>query len=705
MAKNRKMDQAEKEGMIIQNIQVGQLNRGHKSIDTWNSALRSAENVFQPRRKQLYDHMLDIDTDLTLLAAMQKRERGVTNVPLEWMGLTNENYMENFEAPWFNDYKKLIHSWTYYGHTLPEFKLEEGMFSEVNLVPRQNVDPELEIISKYMYGQEGYKYKELPYSNYILPIGKPTDLGLFSRIIPYVLLKRLNFGHFSQFNEMFGFPLRIYEYDPRDENSRIQIEAQAKSQGAAAYVVLPKGTGMRIQELNTQGSSQTFTGLHKILNDEITIVILGNTLTSSNDGVGSNALGKVHEGAEHDVNLSDRLMIEYVMNWDFKYFAMRHGYPLKGAKCRFIDMDELPKEKKAEILIKLSEQGYYVDPKYIYSELGIEVGEKKVVLPPVFNPDPVEPADPNTPPEAKSKPGLMTMLKLHNSYKHTCPNNPQMKANVKLSFEDDLQKIIEGIIAKVHAGTYVSGMVDEEYYKLMGEELWKGVEDAMGVSLANINNADPVRKILQQFRDNVFVFSGFKNYQFLRIASDLLIDENGNRKPFNKFRDDVLAINENYNVNYLRTEYQHAQATAQMADKEYRFRQDAGNVPNAKFITAGDERVRASHAKLDNLVMPLNDPRWRSFTPPLDWGCRCNKIATNDAVSSPADYQNLPEIPEMFNYSPLDDGIIFPKNHPYYEVAEKDRAAANNNFGLLLPGEDNIQANASWLNSLTSLFK
>lgn len=686
------MDEAEKEGLVIQNIQIGQLNRGHKTIDSWNSALHSAENVFMPRRKQLYDHMLDIDTDLTLTSAMQKRYRAIKTIDFEWMGLENENIIENFNAPWFLDLKENALSYKFYGYTLIELLLEDGLFSSAELIPRQNVNPELEIVSKYMYGQDGFPYKEPPYNDHILEVGKKTDLGLLSKIIPYVLLKRLNLGHYSQFNEMFGFPLRLYYYDPHDEESRTQVKQQAESQGAAAYVVLPKGTEVDMKEANTQGGAATFSGLHNILNEEITISILGNTLTSTNDGVGSNALGKVHEGAEHSVNMEDRLFIEYFMNWDFKYLALKHGYPLQGTTGKFVDMDELPKDKKAEYLIKLSEQGYYIDPQYIYEELGIEVGEKATIITP---PNPVA--------QKKNKPSMLMMLNLHKSYQHTCPNHPQMKANVKLSFEDDFQNIIEDIIAKVHKGDYTSGMVDEAYFELMGSQLWEGVEDAIGKQLTDFPNTDPERKILEQFRQNVYVFSGFKDYQFLRMASDLLIDENGKRKAFNRFRDDVLAINENYNVNYLRTEYQHAQATAQMADKEFRMRSNADAVPNAKYITAGDERVRSNHAKLDNLVMPINDPRWKQYTPPLDWGCRCNKIATNDPVSNPADFQNMPDVPEMFSYSPLDDGVIFPKNHPYYEVAEKDRAAANNVFGLNVPDVDN-GTQASFIDKIKGLF-
>lgn len=42
-----------------------------------------------------------------------------------------------------------------------------------------------------------------------------------------------------------------------------------------------------------------------------------------------------------------------------------------------------------------------------------------------------------------------------------------------------------------------------------------------------------------------------------------------------------------------------------------------------QYNTAGDERVRDSHAALDGVVMPADSPFWEEHYPPWDWGCRC----------------------------------------------------------------------------------
>jgi SPP1 gp7 family putative phage head morphogenesis protein len=48
--------------------------------------------------------------------------------------------------------------------------------------------------------------------------------------------------------------------------------------------------------------------------------------------------------------------------------------------------------------------------------------------------------------------------------------------------------------------------------------------------------------------------------------------------------------------------------------------------PFVQYRTAGDSRVRDSHAKLRNLVFRQDDPGWPSYAPPNGFQCRCSVI-------------------------------------------------------------------------------
>ena len=130
--------------------------------------------------------------------------------------------------------------------------------------------------------------------------------------------------------------------------------------------------------------------------------------------------------------------------------------------------------------------------------------------------------------------------------------------------------------------------------------------------------------MLQALKDNVFVFSGFKNYHMLREASNLLVDETGALRTFSAFRESVLKLNEEYNINFLKAEYNHAVGSARMAGKWLQFDKDKDTLPLLQYMAAGDSRVRASHAKFNKLILPVDHPFWDTFMPPNDWNCRCN---------------------------------------------------------------------------------
>lgn len=81
-----------------------------------------------------------------------------------------------------------------------------------------------------------------------------------------------------------------------------------------------------------------------------------------------------------------------------------------------------------------------------------------------------------------------------------------------------------------------------------------------------------------------------------------LLTPNGDIKPFSAFLNDVKAINDRYNHNYLRAEYQQAVAASQMAVRWHEFEKD-GDRYDLQYRTANDSRVREEHAILHNIAL------------------------------------------------------------------------------------------------------
>ena len=122
-----------------------------------------------------------------------------------------------------------------------------------------------------------------------------------------------------------------------------------------------------------------------------------------------------------------------------------------------------------------------------------------------------------------------------------------------------------------------------------------------------------------------YVFSGMKTFHELNEAFPSMLDESGERKPFERFLSDVQKIDETYNRNYLRAEYNFVQASAEMAGKWEQFEKD-GDRYFLQYRTAHDDKVRPEHAALDGVTLPITDTFWESYYPPNGWNCRCTVV-------------------------------------------------------------------------------
>ena len=141
-------------------------------------------------------------------------------------------------------------------------------------------------------------------------------------------------------------------------------------------------------------------------------------------------------------------------------------------------------------------------------------------------------------------------------------------------------------------------------------------------SFEKVKMSDAMRKRLQC---SDFIFSGLKTFHELNEAFPSLIDENGERKSFERFLHDVQSIDQTYNGNYLWAEYNFVTASVEMAARWEGFMQD-GDRYNLQYRTQKDDKVRPEHAALDGVTLPPSDPFWEEFYPPNGWNCRCTVV-------------------------------------------------------------------------------
>lgn len=194
--------------------------------------------------------------------------------------------------------------------------------------------------------------------------------------------------------------------------------------------------------------------------------------------------------------------------------------------------------------------------------------------------------------------------------------------------------------------------------------------DVLNSSASKVQCSANLRQRLE--RSN-YIFSGMKTFHELNEAFPSLLDENGSRKPFERFLNDVQAIHETYNRNYLRAEYNFVHASADMAAKWEQFEAD-GDRYLLQYRTAQDDRVRPEHADLEGVTLPIDDPFWADYYPPNGWNCRCTvvqvrrgkyPVTPHDEAMTRGEAALQRDTRGMFRFNPGKEQKSVPDYNPY----------------------------------------
>lgn len=194
--------------------------------------------------------------------------------------------------------------------------------------------------------------------------------------------------------------------------------------------------------------------------------------------------------------------------------------------------------------------------------------------------------------------------------------------------------------------------------------------DTLNNSFQQVEMSDIMRKRLS--RSN-YVFSGMKAFHELNESFPSLVDENGNRKTFERFLKDVQSIDDTYNSNYLRSEYNFVQSSAEMAAKWESFMQD-GDRYYLQYRTANDGKVRPEHAVLHGVTLPITDSFWEEYYPPNGWNCRCTVVQVRKSRYPATPHDEAMALGEealqydtkgMFRFNPGKQEKSVPDYNPY----------------------------------------
>lgn len=212
-----------------------------------------------------------------------------------------------------------------------------------------------------------------------------------------------------------------------------------------------------------------------------------------------------------------------------------------------------------------------------------------------------------------------------------------------------------------------------------------------------VEMSDGMRQRLQR---SDYIFSGIKTFHELNEAFPSLLDENGERKPFERFLNDVQNIDSTYNANYLRSEYNFVHSSAQMAAKWEQFMED-GDRYSLQYRTAGDGKVRPEHAALNGVTLPPSDSFWEEYYPPNGWNCRCTVVQVRKSKYPSTPHDEALALGEealqrdtkgIFHFNPGKEEKSVPDYNPYTIRRCRDCDIANGKQTLAFVPENDLCA-------------
>lgn len=337
------------------------------------ASMNAAEAIDFYSRTRLYDMYKSALLDLHLSGIIDKRLVGVSRIPVEFRrdGKPDEDVNREIRAPWFRSFVKDVLWSKFWGFSLFQFYRGEDGGVGYYKVPCKHYDPVRKIILRYQSDTGGVPLDA--FSNMLCVCEDPRSLGMLAELVPMVLYKRGDMADWAQFCQVFGMPIREYTYDAGDEEARRRLLQDARSQGANAVYIHPKESALNlIESANKSGTVDLYERFKDACNTEMSVRVLGNTLTTDSKATGTQALGTVHQEEEDHIKADDRQFVLDVLNYRMRPVFAELGIDTAGGEFAYAEARTLDPNRQVDVIAKAKAMGLPVADDYIYKTLLID---------------------------------------------------------------------------------------------------------------------------------------------------------------------------------------------------------------------------------------------------------------------------------------------------------------------------------------------
>lgn len=320
--------------IVTHNITVRSNDRTKKDVKTWRNAHIYAESVTNPQRVSLYNVYEDIRLDGHLIGITRKRIDSVLNKRLVFKKGESPvtDMQKTIQSKVFRSIIEEILLSRFWGISGIEFIPGEKL--AFNRIPRKHIKPEQKFIAMEQYATTGIPYVGVPN---IWIIGDADDLGLYLPCGFYALLKKGAVSDWAEYIELFGSPIICMYYDAGDRQTELKIDNVLDTMGNSTRLKLPNQAKLDVKDgKGSNGNGDLQGNFRKAMNEEMSVIVLGNTETTASSSSSGYAQSETHADQQLEIIKSDMLdVLDYLNSDQFIAILRSYGLPVEGGMFEY----------------------------------------------------------------------------------------------------------------------------------------------------------------------------------------------------------------------------------------------------------------------------------------------------------------------------------------------------------------------------------
>lgn len=354
-------------------------------------ARQSCENIFNYNRFLLHNVFRDIIDDPNLTAQWTSRKMKTLEKPFKFCndaGEEDEDFTRLFETQWFYDFISYGLDSKLWGFTPLEFgplvngefqpyqvKTQYGLknFNAVTVLDRDNVKPELGIITNMPGDVTGVSFDDPKYSSYLMMISSDfRDYGILMKAAKYILFKDNALGNWSEWAEVFGMDTRIGKTRAQGADREAFIRS-IRDMGSNSYGVFQLDDVIEYAGTSRTDAYEVYDKLIERLDADVSKLVFGQDVVSNETG---KLKGTVGENIANMYGDNDARFTTGLVNKKLKPLMENLGFDWKGLHFKYDTTEKLKLIDRADVDLKISQMGFTIDPEYIKNTYDTDVEPK-----------------------------------------------------------------------------------------------------------------------------------------------------------------------------------------------------------------------------------------------------------------------------------------------------------------------------------------